>query len=358
LSWALLVVVLLRTAWVCDDAFITMRCVDNATNGYGLTFNPVERVQAFTHPLWALLLLAAHYLFESAYFELIFAGLVSSLAAMLLLARFSRAPWAWLCLPLLAISSKALIEYSTSGLENSLSYVLLVLFAAETLRERALNRSAFRLALIASAIGLNRIDLLVMIAPAMAAFLWQDRSWRTLKAIALGFSPLFVWEAFALFYYGFPFPNTAYAKLGAGIPQDELWTMGRRYFEDSLQRDWVTLPLILAASLCALTRRKEAPIAVGILLYLFYVLRIGGDFMSGRFFAVPLVLSLFLLCRLCAHSGKRWLSLVGPATALGLLSPTPMLLSGADYTLPREILIGPSGVADERAFYYHGTGLL
>ena len=52
--------VFLANAWIGDDAYITFRVVDNFINGYGLTFNPDERVQAYTHPLWMLLLSAAY----------------------------------------------------------------------------------------------------------------------------------------------------------------------------------------------------------------------------------------------------------------------------------------------------------
>jgi DNA-binding MarR family transcriptional regulator len=46
--------VVVRTAWVADDAFITFRTVHNALDGYGLRWNPAERVQTYTHPLWML----------------------------------------------------------------------------------------------------------------------------------------------------------------------------------------------------------------------------------------------------------------------------------------------------------------
>ena len=52
--------VFLANAWIGDDAYITFRVVDNFLNGYGLTFNPDERVQAYTHPLWMLVLSAAY----------------------------------------------------------------------------------------------------------------------------------------------------------------------------------------------------------------------------------------------------------------------------------------------------------
>src|ERR1041384_4453120 len=53
-------VLVLRTAWVTDDAFITLRTVDNWVNGYGLRWNADERGQAYTHPLWMFALSAAY----------------------------------------------------------------------------------------------------------------------------------------------------------------------------------------------------------------------------------------------------------------------------------------------------------
>ena len=46
---------LLTTAWLCDDAYITFRVVDNLPGGFGLRWNTFERVQAYTNPLWMLL---------------------------------------------------------------------------------------------------------------------------------------------------------------------------------------------------------------------------------------------------------------------------------------------------------------
>jgi hypothetical protein len=48
--------VALRQAWVCDDALITFRYVENWVAGRGLVFNPGERVEGFSNPLFVLLL--------------------------------------------------------------------------------------------------------------------------------------------------------------------------------------------------------------------------------------------------------------------------------------------------------------
>jgi hypothetical protein len=42
--------------WICDDAFITLRYVRNAGEGLGLVYNHGERVEGYTHFLWAVLL--------------------------------------------------------------------------------------------------------------------------------------------------------------------------------------------------------------------------------------------------------------------------------------------------------------
>src|ERR1700756_4952216 len=59
---------LLRTAWLCDDAYITLRTVDNLVSGYGLRWNVAERVQTYTHPLWMLALTLPYALTREPYF--------------------------------------------------------------------------------------------------------------------------------------------------------------------------------------------------------------------------------------------------------------------------------------------------
>ena len=48
-------------AYVCDDAFMAFRTVDNFVRGYGLRWNVAERVQVFTAPLHTLLMSALYW---------------------------------------------------------------------------------------------------------------------------------------------------------------------------------------------------------------------------------------------------------------------------------------------------------
>ncbi|MEA1925210.1 MAG: hypothetical protein U9M95_05010 [Candidatus Altiarchaeota archaeon] len=80
----LFTVVVIRNAWVCDDAYIGFRTVDNFVNGYGLTWNTSERVPVYTNPLWILLLSALYFFTHEIYFTGIYFSIILSIAAILL----------------------------------------------------------------------------------------------------------------------------------------------------------------------------------------------------------------------------------------------------------------------------------
>ena len=44
----------------CEDAYITFRFSGNLADGYGPVFNPGERVEGYSNPLWMFSLAAAH----------------------------------------------------------------------------------------------------------------------------------------------------------------------------------------------------------------------------------------------------------------------------------------------------------
>lgn len=218
---AVYTVMVLRTAWVSDDAFITMRTVDNFVDGYGLRWNVAERVQSYTHPLWMLLLSALYACLGSHYFTLVIAGIATSLAAAYGLARYlARSPEQALLALLVLTASRSFLDYSTSGLENPLLHLLSVAaLHLYLVRPAALRWFALTIALLAFA----RMDAALIFAPALAHSASNERRRSglraTLKELLLGFTPFLAWELFSLFYYGFLFPNTAYAKLNTGWPR-------------------------------------------------------------------------------------------------------------------------------------------
>jgi len=223
-------------------------------------------------------------------------------------------------------------------------------------------RKTFWVSLISSAGILNRQDTALLLLPVVLLAVLEVRTWRALLAAFSGMVPLALWELFSLLYFGFPFPNTAYAKLNTGIPLGAMVQQGMRYVADSFSSDRVTLPMVLAgAALPLLRRSRDSAIAVGVVLYALYTLRIGGDFMSGRFFAAPLVVAVALLVR---HGGflissPRRLGIAACAIVLlGATSAERPLLCGRTYGSDYSLDKARHGIANERAHYYPVAGLL
>jgi arabinofuranosyltransferase len=360
--------ILVRTAWVGDDVYITMRTVDNLVNGFGLRWNIAERVQSFTHPLWLFLLAAVYAPTRNAYLAALTVSILSSLLAFRLVLR--RDGLSWLGAVIL-LFSKAYVDYSASGLENPLTHLLLVLFFIGFIERPS---RAFLLGLLASLLALNRLDAILFVLPALGYLLFKpgsanespgqtsasDKFGRKFLSLAIGFLPLLLWELFSLFYYGFPFPNTYYAKLGAGIPQGELFAQGGVYFLDSLQRDPLTLSVILAGIGLAFWRGewRERMLALGSLLYLLYIASIGGDFMSGRFLTASLLVSALLLVRLArGWTDRQKVAAVSLAMLLGMFATPPNFIVDLDQPRFTEHDL-QTGINDERAYYYPISGLL
>jgi arabinofuranosyltransferase len=358
---ALYAVVLVRTAWVSDDAYLTLRTVDNLVAGYGPRWNVDERVQVYTHPLWMLLITAFYAFTKEAFYTVALLSIAVSIAAVLVLTRLGPPRAAAVGVAILVLS-KAFVDYSTSGLENPLAHVLLAAFSLQLAAARRLDgRRLFALAATAGLATLNRMDHGVLLAPALAWALFRHRRPRGLLLVAAGFAPFIAWELFSILYYGVPYPNTALAKLHTGVGAGEMASQGLRYLENSLREDPLTLTAIAAALVAVALRRRphELALGLGILAYLDYVVRIGGDFMSGRFLTAPLCVAVALLVGGGLPGGRRAAALgLAAALALGLLArPIPTLASGRDYGLRRTKLIDRWGVADERRFYFSTLGM-
>lgn len=352
---------LIRTAWISDDAAITLRTVLNFIHGYGPVFNVGERVQAYTHPLWFFLLSGLSLLVGNVFAATFLLSIgVSLYAFWLLLTRVATSLNGALIAGAGLVLSKAYVDFATSGLENPLSHllilaaVLLALRATEGTASRALPLFFLNCALI----YLNRPDLLALVFPLAAFVAWRTarrQPGRLLRAVLLGALLVLGWTLFSLYYYGFPFPNTAYAKLGTGIGLGERLWQGLAYVLHSIGRDPVTIGFIGAGTAIGLFGTPLGrSLALGILLYLAYVLSIGGDFMEGRFFTAPLLLAAVIVGRCTLQRAGAW-ALGGGVLVGGLTGIGATLLSDDGYN---NEVIYPNGIADERGYYYRRYGLL
>lgn len=357
------VMVLIRTAWLSDDAYITFRTVDNFVNGHGLTWNTVERVQTYTNPLWMFLVSGLYFFTREVFFTSIFLSIGLSLMAVFLLV-FSIANSRGVALLGVAILilSKAFVDYSTSGLENPLTHLILALFLVVFFRFQTSLKVLGLLSFIAAMGVLNRMDTALIFLPPLLYSLWRLRSLKAVFAVLTGFVPFILWECFSLFYYGFLFPNSAYAKLNTGIEGAALAKQGFCYMLNSVNMDPLTLLVIAGAIVVAFLVRERGNLAVsaGIVLYLLYTVKVGGDFMSGRFLTAPLFCAVALIARSCFRNSysPALLTSLAMAALIGISSPFPPIFSNADYGRRRRATTDNNGVSDERAGYYPYSGLL
>lgn len=307
-------------AWIIDDSYVTFRVADNLLHGYGLRWNIDERVQTFTNPLWLFLHLPLYALTDNMFLVTIFLSAVLGAAAVALLLRSVPAAFIYRFLLVLApiACSRIFKELIITGLEVPLVLALLAWFWYVLIRRP---ERGYLLVFIASLSMFTRLDAVVILAPALAfvglrfAFRWwKEQVAPSFARLMLASLPITGWLGFCLFYYGFLFPNTKYAKLGTGLSQATYWRMGGCYiFEEFPYYDafsfWWTMAALGCAygcfiwmGICLWLRKAIAwPAFViflmggGMALHLLYVHSIGGDFVPGRFVVAPFFLGVFLL---------------------------------------------------------------
>ena len=353
--------VLYQTAWLCDDAYISYRTVENFVTGHGLTWNPGERVQAFTHPLWLFVNATAYALFPTDFITFMAVAMGTSLLVVLLFVyRMALSRTQAVLGVILFLCSRAFMDYATSGLENPLTHLLLMAFILVFVQTQWGQREVFLLAFIAGLGILNRMDTLLLYAPALAYVVLSQFNLKTIAIMVVAGSPFILWELFSLVYYGALVPNTAFAKLGTGIDSGAMAQQGFFYYLHTLVRDPATLPVILLGLVAPFFLRngKMAMLALGMGLYLLYIIKIGGDFMGGRFFVAPYFLAVCLIVRMPQfRSTPPALGLALVVLYLSSLAPHAPYTTGADFGKSTEGFKDANGIGDERRFWYDNGSL-
>ena len=351
-------------AWLSDDAYITFRVVDNVIHGYGPVYNIGERVQAFTNPLMMLIMSLLSSITREVYFTAIGLSVAASFAAVAILAlKVARSRTLAVVAMTVLVFSASFVSYSTSGLENCLIYLLCALFFMVFFRaERHSARSLFLLTLLFALSLVNRMDTALLLAPALGFAYWRNDSvsWgRMLGTATLGMLPFVAWEAFAVAYYGFPFPNTAYAKLSTGIPRIEYIVRGLTYYKMSFWQDPLLVAGIFAGIGAVLWMRRARTVVplLGVLLYLAYLVEIGGDFMRGRMLTAPLFVVMLLVV---AMTPEEWEARRIAPDRLVMAALTLLLVmnvGGLFYEGMSWNSYNPYGLLDDKRIYYQSTNL-
>ncbi len=289
----------LSVSFTTDDAYITFRYARNIAQGHGPVFNPGERVEGYTNPLWTYLLacgirlgLAPQVLAQALGWASGVGVLASSWWLAAQLAGWSA--WAGL-VPLSLATSRDLVAWSSSGLEMGLFTLLVVLTLARSLHESRAGGPPLSAWLSALA-ALTRPEGLLWVGVGW----WvrgQNKRW-----IALAVTLLLPFFAFRLLYYRALVPNTYFLKAGLHLSRGV-------FYVGEFLRTHPGAPLWAAGAALAL----DIPLRVvgaGLATHLLYLIAVGGDFMEFRFMLPPLVVSVALV--------PAFLRLLRPHLALGL----------------------------------------
>ncbi len=362
--WALFVLTAVRNAWLCDDAYIYLRAVEQLWAGHGPVWNAGWRVQAFTGPLWYGVLAALRAVLSDGYLLALLPGLAFTAWAWQRARGLVPSPRGQAMLLAAWLVSNGFMDYTTSGLESALAYGVLLGFLGAYLVGSGDGLRAWpRLNAWAGLVALTRLDLLLLLLPpwlqrARAARAQGWRRWWV--GLLPGLLPAGAWYGFALVYYGTPLPNPVYAKLFHGLPRGVVLAQGLRYWVGQALLDPATLLLALLAALVLARDPRGRALAAGAGLYALYLTGVGGDFMAGRFVAFAFVVLTTAALALAPTAFLRGRRPQAALTALGLYA---LLFPHTPVTSPWDHYVTPDfylqwGVGDERGRYFRYTSLL
>lgn len=356
--------------WAGDDGMINLRVVQQLMEGNGFVYNAGERTEAVTSVAWLMVL----WLWGELGLDLEQAAWIGSLAfgfvgvglAALASARLTAGEHASrsLVLPfgLVAYAAvPAVWDYATSALENGLGIGFLG--ASYYLLARAVTTDARRWHLgIGAFVGLApllRPDYAVYGAPLILVLLLQTAGWRGRGQVALCAAlPGAIYQLFRMGYFACLVPNTAIAKEAF----DARWDQGLIYLKNTFATYWLVVPLLccvlsLVALWVELAQKKQLPraavsgaLALGGLLHLTYVTRLGGDFMHGR-----MVLPGLFAILAAAGTQRVPLELSGAQVRAGL-EVALVALWGVYCAAELRVPIFDQYILDERRWYSESAG--
>ncbi len=297
-----------------DDPYITFQYARNLVYGHGLVFNPGDRVEGYSNFVW--LWVAAFFIATGWDDPLVPVQGVSILLAVGLMVwwcvgiggrwrgsdgrRLGEAPFAVI---LLAFSYPWSV-WAWGGLET-IQYSVCV-FASAVWSARCIHRpgrfTSWTLGGLLILTILSRPEgFLVLLFPAMALVygLQRGKSMGALWKALVFFGAVFVvYQLFRLVYFGTLVPNTVSAKVGGGL-FSTIWNGSAYLLHYMVGSPLVMLALAVVGLLGIFwrwTKRTETESDVllvmlmsWVVLQSVFVVAVGGDWMPGMRFMVPLI---------------------------------------------------------------------
>ncbi|MYW90993.1 hypothetical protein G3I59_10360 [Amycolatopsis rubida] len=347
------------TRWICDDALIFTRIVEQILAGNGPVYNLGERAEASTSTLWQWLLAFAGFVYGQSDTS----ALSWMLGLLLTGAGFGFAVSATIrlhggrvaamvpCGVLVLLGVRPVWQYATSGLETGLNTFWMALCWWLLVRFRG-STSAKPVVAAAFTMGLGPLvrPEQALVAAVFLVSLWlvTKPNWRVVLAAVAAAGALPVgYEIFRMGFYGILVPMPALTKNAS----ESFWGRGFGYVGDFVDPYLLWLPLVLCTVLLAGVLRRHStdrivtltPVVAGV-LSLGYLLKVGGDYMHARMVLPIFFLLMLPVLVLPAAKNTRVIGTVLLAWAV--------LCASIGQFVPRDSRL----VDDERGYYHAWTG--
>jgi len=279
---------------MADDAMISARYARNLARGHGLRYNlapkDAQPVEGYSNFLWVMALWAGFETGVSPRTSTAWLGGLFSLGAVIALGMWVfQKTRSWLmgaASALILAVNPAWLWWSVQGLETPM-FAFFCLAALALAGERRSMAPAYLLALAAC---LTRPDgLLVPAAVFVADLATRERPLKASVMSAMWFAvPFVLYTAWRVWHFGALLPNVYHAKTGLGAAGVKV---GVLYLYEFAARQWPYAVFVLGGVAAAFSRNRSAALApvLFIVLYLGFILWVGGDFMPDHRFVMQVL---------------------------------------------------------------------
>lgn len=320
--------------FIQDDAYTSFRYAKNFAEGNELVFNPGERVEGYTNFLWVMILGLFYFLDHNHILTLDlesisqFLSILFSVSALVLTYFLSRAIFKrddiqkslieniidemlHLTPAFLLSISTPLIYWGVSAMETTLFVSLTLLSILIYLQNECKNHPSLSFVIVSVLNSLLRpegmiVFILILLHKIFYNYLLhQEKRFLSriravidktlIKEILLFSLPLLIYICFRMIYYGYPLPNTFYAKTDFSF---EFIIRGMRYFY-AYAEAYLLYGFVLLFPLVLFLDKKN----IKELLLLFWIIvawtalniLIGGDVLPIHRFFLPIMPVIFIL---------------------------------------------------------------
>ena len=193
-----------------DDAYITYRISGNIHSGNGFVYNPGERLQSSTAPMYALLLAGLRWfwgdLVQISFWVNVLAGMAAAGLLFAIAKKITGSPWAAVCAVLPYAICPGSVIYAASGMETPFFEMAAIAACAAFLFRKDWIATA-----LAGILPLIRPEgLLVSTLVGLGLIVAKRKRVWAYGAVAL--LPLVLWAAWAWWYFGSIVPHSVSEK--------------------------------------------------------------------------------------------------------------------------------------------------